>query len=204
MTVNNDLGHTVISDPLRNFKFLVTLTPADAAADVRSGQNASIGFVAVSGLTVTTQSIAYREGGYNTVLRQIPGMTEFSPITFTRGVVLGTDRHHQWARRIFALTAGRGNAGIGDDFRMTVEVDVLGHPNAKNNSTKGGASSAAPFKGMKFKIYNAWLSNLSYSDLSAADNSLLVETMTIVHEGFDIAWANDFSTTPDSLGRILP
>lgn len=204
MATNNTLGHTLASDPLRNFKFMVSMVPHDPTMKPTSGTpNARIGFVAVSGLNVTTQSIAYREGGYNTVYHQIPGMTEFTPVTFTRGVLLGTNLHHQWTRRIMSLTGARATGGIGDDFRMTIDVDVLGHPNAKHNQVKGGTPSSAPFVGMKFRIYNAWVSNLSYSDLSAGENSLLVESMTVVHEGFDVSFADNFSTTPSSLGQKL-
>ena len=38
-------------------------------------------------------------------------------------------------------------------------------------------------------MYNAWITNLSYSNLDAGGNSLMVEEMTLVHEGWDAKYA---------------
>jgi phage tail-like protein len=46
---------------------------------------------------------------------------------------------------------------------------------------------------MRFKVYNAWPTAVAYSDLNAGDNAIFVEQMTLVHEGFDIKWASDFT-----------
>jgi phage tail-like protein len=53
---------------------------------------------------------------------------------------------------------------------------------------------------MQFKVYNAWPTAVAYSDLNAGDNSLFVEQMTLVHEGFDCSWSgmtnNVFTPAP--------
>jgi phage tail-like protein len=41
---------------------------------------------------------------------------------------------------------------------------------------------------MRFKIHNAWISSLSYSDLNATDNQILFETMQLVHEGLSVSF----------------
>jgi hypothetical protein len=46
---------------------------------------------------------------------------------------------------------------------------------------------------MRFKVYNAWISQLAYSDLNAGDNAILVEQMTLVHEGFEVIWGTDLT-----------
>ena len=60
---------TLKTDPLRNFRFLVTfkpLTNASAALNALKNPPITFGFTSVSGMAVTTDSIPYREGGYNT------------------------------------------------------------------------------------------------------------------------------------------
>ena len=87
-TVNLNTLSTLDTDPFRNFKFLVTFTPKGDAATF--GTNfGKMGFVSVSGLTVSTESIAYREGGYNTNVHQLPGQTSFTPLTLSKGIMLG-------------------------------------------------------------------------------------------------------------------
>jgi hypothetical protein len=106
--VNN--RSNIATDPIRNFRFLVTFSPGDTkitSTTATSGStttntittttaNASdewanhltqipFGFTSVSGMAVSTDSIPYREGGYNTTVHQIPGQTSFAPITL--GVV---------------------------------------------------------------------------------------------------------------------
>jgi phage tail-like protein len=139
----NDLSsHLLASDPLRNFKFLVQFNPVAHAAtgnDINNISVPAIGFMTISGLNVTTESIEYREGGYNTAAHQIPGMTSFSPVTFTRGVTLGSDNNHRWMKRLFSVstdTAAKGHAGgLQDNFRYNVDISVLGHPNPSGFQT---------------------------------------------------------------------
>ena len=59
------------SDPLRNFRFLVTITTPNANAVPTT--IARMGFMAVSGLSVNNEVIPYREGGNNTPTRKMPG-----------------------------------------------------------------------------------------------------------------------------------
>jgi len=192
-------GHTLQTDPIRNFRFLVQFLPFDTAK-LGAQFDAKLGFVSVSGLNVTTESIAYREGGYNTTVHQIPGMTTFSPVTMNRGVLLGSNQNAVWMRRLFAVTTGQGFGGVGADFRCNVDISVLGHPNAK--ATANAASDTTVdkpedlFVAMRFRLYNAWITNLAYSDLNAGDNNLLVESITLVHEGWDVRYSGkNYSTS---------
>jgi len=86
MSYTNPLS-TLATDPVRNFKFVVEFLPENA--DGKWGASfGKMGFVSLSGLSVTTESIAYREGGYNTNVHQIPGQSSFSPISLSKGVML--------------------------------------------------------------------------------------------------------------------
>lgn len=195
------------TDPIRNFRFLVTFSPHNANAMKGVKFNTHVGFTSVSGLSVTTESIPYREGGFNTSVHQIPGQSTFSPITLQRGVVLGTKQNWDWMRQLYrVVNGGAGQAGVAGanssyDFRCDVTIRVLQHPMA--GSATGtvpstpetvAAGTESDLVAMRFKVYNAWPTALAFSDLNAGDNALLVEQMTLVHEGFDMRWAKDFNS----------
>lgn len=194
------------TDPIRNFRFLVTFKPLDPG---QAGQGSSgnaknpvswqakdftLGFTSVSGLVVTTDSIPYREGGYNTTVHQIPGQTTFSPVTLQRGVVLGSATNWNWMRQLFrTVQSSGGRTNANSNFRADIEIEVLSHPIPGAGYTNS-TSDAKDHVAMRFNIYNAWITSLAYSDLNAGDNAILVEQMTVVHEGFDVNWAQDLVT----------
>jgi phage tail-like protein len=181
---------TLATDPLRNFRYLVKFYPLDGnATDLPGGKGvAQLGFTSVSGLSATTESIPYREGGYNTTFHQIPGQTTFAPVALQRGVVLGTRQNWDWMRRLFAtVQAGATSLNVGaNNFRCDVEIQVLSHPIAGTGSEDG--STSGDHIAQRFMIYNAWITSIAYSDLNAGDNAIFVEAITLVHEGFDTSW----------------
>ena len=201
---------TLETDPIRNFRFLVTFKPlngSDATWLANAPKKVTVGFTSVSGLSVTTDSIPYREGGYNTTVHQIPGQSSFSPLTLQRGVVLGTKQHWDWMRQLFAtIQGGSGNANQTTNFRCDIEIAVLSHPIAgsgggNTNPATGRVGSSTSYDdhvAMRFQVYNAWPTSVAYSDLNAGDNAILVEQISLVHEGFDVKWAKDLSTSADA------
>jgi phage tail-like protein len=196
-SVYNNFQSTLVTDPVRNFKFVVTFEPIDGWSDSGLGQ---MGFVSVSGLSAAIESIAYREGGYNTNVHQIPGQTSFTPITFSKGVLLGQKSNQGWLRRIFALISQQtGAVGVGAGFRCNTRIRVLSHPNPGGYNVQAGAPSTTGPGGqhvsMEFVVYNCWITNISYGNLDAGANALMVEEMTMVHEGFDVAIATDYTAS---------
>lgn len=183
------------TDPIRNFRFLVTFLPITNS----TGWNPrpSIGFTSVSGLAISTESIPYREGGYNTTVHQIPGQTTFSPVTFQRGVTIGSSQHWNWMRMLFQTVSGQKYTND-QTFRADVLIEILDHP--VPYSTETGSSTGYGTQGEenlragedrvvnRFRLYNAWPTSVAYSDLNAGDNALMVEQMTLVHEGMDMEW----------------
>jgi phage tail-like protein len=197
--VNN--RSTLATDPVRNFRFLVNFIFHDSTTPT----TVSLGFTSVSGMAVTTDSIPYREGGYNTTVHQIPGQTTFAPVTLQRGVILGSRQNWDYMKRMFATVQAGGSAlSLGKTFRCDLDIQVLNHPvpSAGANVINGGTTTANPTAAtdatdqvaMRFRVYNAWPTSVAYSDLNAGDNALFVEQMTLVHEGFDLNWGT-FDTT---------
>ena len=197
-TINNSRS-SLASDPIRNFRFLVTFQPQDTSNTAFGTQAVSLGFTSVSGLAVTTDSIPYREGGYNTTVHQIPGQTSFTPLTLSRGVILGTKQNWDWMKQLFAtVQAGGSTLASGKNFRCDLEIQVLNHP-VPTAGQAVAAGTTGDEVALRFKVYNAWPTTVAYSDLNSGDNALYVEQMTLVHEGFDLNWA---TSSPTSGGGI--
>jgi len=185
---------TLETDPLRNFRFLVTFIPHASEAAWKSP--VQMGFTSVSGLSVTTDSIPYREGGYNTTVHQIPGQTTFAPISLQRGVVLNTKQNWDWMRELFATVQGGAKNVQGQSFSADLEIEVLSHPIP--GSAGFGDASAKDHVAMRFRVYNSWITSVAYSDLNAGDNAIFVEQATLVHEGFDVNWAANLTDSAAS------
>jgi phage tail-like protein len=186
---------SIATDPLRGFRFTASFAAAgqgtilpkitDGSNVVSTGQSNGWvgGFTNISGLSVSTQAIPYREGGYNTTVHQIPGMTTFQPISFTRGVLYGNDQAISWMRGLFTAAAGSGlndpsvSSPNGSNFRVDITINVNEHPNT---------NATTDYPQMAFKIHNAWITGLNYSDLDATNGAILFETMQLVHEGISV------------------
>lgn len=198
------------SDPVRNFRFIVSFFPTVfVSPGVRPGPisplpsqppgwtpQGRIGFNSVSGLAVSAEPFAIREGGYNTTYHQIPTQISYSPVTLQRGIFLGSSQHWDWLKNLFSVVQGR-KVGPAALFRADVEISVLHYPIRYSNGVVtydggGTAESSAAFDdgvAMRFRLYNCWPSSVAYSDLNASDNALMVEQMTLVHEGLDMRWS---------------
>jgi phage tail-like protein len=208
---------TLATDPLRSFRFYAEFTKCggDDVFDKRilnSSANKPAttgvsdgwigGFSQISGLSINTQSIPYREGGYNTTVHQVPGMTTFTPLTFQRGVLYGNDQAITWMRGLFGAASGEGlqmrSAVATRNFRVNINIYVMDHPNA-NGSAAGTADSNFPRMG--FKVHNAWISTLNYTDLNAADGAILYESMTLVHEGLSVFFTDEKYARKDGVKK---
>ena len=114
---------TLATDPVRNFRFLVEFLPPSGTETPTWSFDAKMGFTSVSGLTVATEAIQYREGGYNTTVHQLPGQTSFSPVTFSRGVMLENSQNYKWMRRLFSVISSGATAGVGADFSQSATAN---------------------------------------------------------------------------------
>ena len=58
------------------------------------------------------------------------------------------------------------------------------------STTRPPAGKSAKVKTW-FRVYNAWPTSVSFSDLDAGANAIIVNQMTLAHEGFDVAVASN-------------
>jgi phage tail-like protein len=171
------------TDPLRSFRYQAEFTAVGTPVFDGRIVGWKTGFSSITGLSMSTQNITYREGGYNTTVHQIPGMTVFQPIVFQRGTVYGNDEAITWMRGLFAAASGDGLITSGKDFRVNIDLYIMDHPDADATTTNVSK--------MSFRIHNAWITSLAYSDLNGGENSLLFESMTVIHEGLTVAFTDN-------------
>lgn len=181
------------SDPLRNFKFIVTI---GGVTGVPSSIG-RLGFMTADGFGIQNEVIPYREGGDNTTTRKMPGQTDFGPITFARGAMsappgatsgagssVGTHEVFSWMGTVFSAMEGQGTARGHSDFRSDITVDVLEHPDTDPVYGAGiNQTNKRPIK-LRFIIFEAWPMGLNWTGLDAGGNALMIETLQIAHEGF--------------------
>jgi phage tail-like protein len=186
------------TDPLRNFRFIVDFrvtgdngAPGSAAASSAPYMKFKGGFTSVDGLSMSVDSISYREGGMNTSMHMLPGRTSFQPITLSRGVILGQTEAINWFKQLFAASSGEGIPGIdGTTYRCDMDIYVLDHPITGSPAISASDIISKSAYKMKFIVHNAWIQSLNYSGLNASDNALMYENMTLVHEGLSVQLAN--------------
>jgi len=192
------MPRSVLSDPIRNFKFKVTISP-DQSSGLRSylgTDSIETGFSVVSGLTVQNEMIAYREGGMNTHPHKMIGQSDFGPVTFTKGVFADNDALYKWQTFMHTWAQGDGNPGAAatgnSDYRCDITIHVFDHPVADAKYELPNQDPVAHNSALKmaYKLHNCWPASYYLGDLNAGDSSILIQQMVVNHEGFEIAWSS--------------
>lgn len=181
VTVKPSIAH-LATDPLRNFKFQVNIYNSSLPGIL------NLGFMSVSGLNITTEVIPYRQGGFNTTTQKMPGQSDFSPITLSKGLAVGDVQMMNWMRQLFTVIQGTGTGAPGADFRSIFDILIMDHPVTKGNTVPVKAA---------FRVYNAWPTALAFSDMDAGANALVIQQMTLAHEGFDFKLATSTGPSGD-------
>ena len=173
-------------DPFRSFKFTVQIAGMGAT---------QVGFQKVSGLKETTDVVEYREGNMPVHKRKLPGLTNYDPITLTRGA---TNSSYLFDWR--ALTARyNSNGGLGDGVPPAGDIQAENATSGFRRSVtiklydKGEPNNVAV---RSWKLHLAWPSELSVSDLNAEGSEVLVETLVLQHEGLNILTPPERTFTP--------
>lgn len=135
-----------IKDPFGNYNYFVELDGITRAA-----------FQECSGFDSTIDVIDYREGGENTTLRKLPGMTKYSNITLKWGITDDTELY--------------------DWHRQTVQGDI---------ERKNGSIVLLDRKGeevVRWNFLRAWPTKWDGPDLNAEGTDVAIEMLEIAHEG---------------------
>ena len=145
-------------DPYKNFKFRVRWDGRYVA-----------GISRVSGLRRTTQVISHRAGADWSLVRKLPGRTEFSPIVLERGVTHDHD-FEAWANKVWT-GAGSGVEMSLKDFRKDVRIELL---------NEAGQLVLA------WQVYRCWPSEYqALPELDANANAVAIEHLVLENEGWE-------------------
>ena len=139
-----------IPDPYGNYNFLVEMDGITRAA-----------FQECSGFDSTIDVIEHREGGENTTLRKLPGLTKYSNIVLKWGMTEDTDLY-DWHRQVIRGEIERKNGSIVILNRKGEEV-------------------------ARWNFYRAWPTKWDGPDLNAEGNDVAIETLELAHEGVELA-----------------
>jgi phage tail-like protein len=120
---------------------------------------AKIGFSEVSGLSVETDVVEYRDGSSPEFHKiKMPGMQKFGNITMKRGIFEGDNDYFNWWNTVALNTIERRD----------VTISLLN----ENHEPV-----------VVWKIKNAWPSKVQSTDLKSDDNGVAIETIELAHEG---------------------
>lgn len=187
------------ADPIRDFKFIVEIKPSTTSSlsTVLDGIG-NLGFAVVSGVSVQNEVIPYREGGMNTHPHKLVGLSDFAPVTFSRGAFFDQTQVYKWQQFMHSWSSATGTLRPGanglstsgnNDYRCTIGVKVLDHPSSGStyvSSPLAGVTSnvSLPTTRLGFVLYNCWPGAFAMSDLNAGNSGILVQQLTVHHEGF--------------------
>jgi phage tail-like protein len=117
------------------------------------------GFRECKGIDSTTEAVKYREGTDKTnTSRQLPGMWTPTPLVLTGGIISGDDSVSDWYKKTEDGKVERKNGSV-------CLLDESGDEKLRWNFVSG------------------WPSKYEVSGFNATANEVVVETLTIVHEG---------------------
>ncbi len=119
----------------------------------------NIGFMEVSGLGISLDVVAYRQGASaDNAATLMPGQQHFSPVVLKRAIVKSDNDFYNW------ITA----AQFSQAERRDVNISLL---DGEHNPT------------ITWTLKNAFPSRLDYAPLNALVSDLATESLTLVHEG---------------------
>lgn len=114
-------------DPLRGFKFRVTLSPPPSLG---VGENIVIGCQRVSGLRQETEQVEYRDGDELGSPRKLPGLTTYDNLVIERGQLMprsaerGAEVLLEW-RKLIVDYDNDGTDATEETLRGTARVEVF-------------------------------------------------------------------------------
>jgi phage tail-like protein len=123
---------------------------------------ARIGFTEVSGLSMELDVVPYRDGSSpDSAATLLPGQKLFAPVVLKRGLVPGDNSFFEWIN----------GAQFSQVERRDVTIQLL---NERHEPV------------IVWRLVRAFPSRLDYSPLSALGSEVAIESLTLVHEGFNV------------------
>ena len=157
-TARPDLAVLRRTDPYRNFKFRVKWDGVTIPHITR-----------ITGLRRTARVAEYRDGAEPNVVRPIPGAMEYEPITLERRVTSDT-AFETWANQVRDAAVGAGS-NVAAGYRKTVRIEVL-------------SDTGQPV--LAYDVHRCWPSVYRpLPELEAGRGMSLLESLTLVHEGWE-------------------
>lgn len=124
----------------------------------------NIGFMEVSGLSIEIDVVDYREGASpENTFRKMPSLKKFSDVTLKRGIVKNDNDFYQWIN----------TATFNQVERRDVVISLLN----ENHEPV-----------VVWKLRNAFPVKLEYSPLNAQCSDVVIESMTLTHEGLTVEY----------------
>lgn len=124
----------------------------------------NVGFMEVSGLSIELDVVDYREGSSpENSVRKMPGVKKFSDVVLKRGIVKSDDDFYRW---IITATFNQVE-------RRDVVISLL---NEHHEPV------------VIWKLKNAFPSKLEYSTLNAQSSDVVIEALTLAHEGLSVEY----------------
>lgn len=169
MKILNVFADSERFDPLKSFNFKVSFIWRDGSTFMST----NFGFSKISGLNADVDVVEYREGGDNLSTRKMAGLVKFDPLVFEKGM---TDNKEMWNafKKIFNI--GNANQNLTESSRLDAEgyrgTLLLEIQNRKKTTVR------------TIEVRKAWISRYEIGDLDAQGSNILVERITIQHEGF--------------------
>tara|TARA_Y100000310_G_scaffold314659_1_gene364257 strand:- start:41 stop:598 length:558 start_codon:yes stop_codon:yes gene_type:complete len=150
-------------DPVRNFRFQLSIEGVGFAS-----------FQSVSGLEVNYGVHSYQEGGRNFSPRIFPDQVEWQPLVCKRGLCKNDTDLLLWARQRFNTETAQVSAfgvHVAPTFMKRLCMLTVADKTWK--------------KAHEFVIYDAWVKSYKLGELNAQGNGVLVEEISIVHNGWE-------------------
>jgi phage tail-like protein len=137
-------------DPYRNMNFLVEVQGLTVG-----------GFTECTGFSASNDPIEYREGGENTFVRKLPGLTKYTNVTLKYGLTDSTVLY-DWFKDVTNGKIERKNGSI-------VLLDLDGTEKVRWNFSQ------------------AWPTKFDFPDFNAKGNDVAIETVEIACEKLERA-----------------
>ena len=166
-------------DPYKQFKFRVRWDGRYVA-----------GISRVSALKRTTEVVVHRDGGEPNAARKSPGPSTYAPIVLERGRTHDVE-FEQWANKVWNRGFGAGTEASLADFRKDIAIELY---------NEAGQTV------MAFVVFRCWPSEyVALTDLAANDGSVVFESLTLEHEGwerdYDVPEPKEPSFSEPAVGR---